>query len=252
MAGKYNEVFQMQTVRLEGQIGEKFGTEWTTNCTNIPDIFKLIDCQTPGFRNYIIEAAENNIDFAIKRGVEFIGEEELLLSIGEEDIIITEIPAGQKSGWGKVLAAIALVVVMVLLPPAAASAPFLGTGMTVSQVGYMMAANLALTGIQQIMSPGPEVDSPEANQGYLFNGPVNTAKQGLPVPIAYGELIVGGSPISTSFQSTKFPKSNYSYKNNSRYYNTNYTTFQGDTMYSEVYGSGEQNLVNFDDEDLGI
>ena len=229
----------MQTVRLEGQIGEKFGTEWSTNCTNIPDILKLIDCQTPGFREYMIEAAENNVDFAIKKGIEFIGEEELLLSIGEEDIIITEIPAGQKSGWAKVLVAIALVA-LAFTPVGGLSLTIAGTEIAASSILFTVAANLALTGISQIMMPGPETDKPEANQGYLFNGPVNTAKQGLPVPIAYGELIVGGSPISTSFQTTKFPKANYAYNSNS-------VTTDGDTKYSDNYGSGEQGIINYDD-----
>ena len=156
----------MQTVRLEGQIGERFGTEWNTHCSNIPDILKLIDCQTPGFREYMIEAAENNVDFAIKKGIEFIGEEELLLSVGEEDIIITEIPAGQKTGWGKILAAIAIVALIIAFP-IAAGLVIAGEGttaVTVGAIGYTLAANLALSGISQIMMPGPEVDSPEANQ----------------------------------------------------------------------------------------
>ena len=40
----------MQTVYLNGDIA-KFGQKWETDCTNIRDIFKLIECQTPGFRN---------------------------------------------------------------------------------------------------------------------------------------------------------------------------------------------------------
>ena len=90
----------MQRAILEGKIGEKFGREWPIEgCNTLRDTFKLIDCQTEGFTQYLIEASENNIDFAIQRGIDFIGEEEILLSIGEEDLIITEIPAGQKSGW---------------------------------------------------------------------------------------------------------------------------------------------------------
>ena len=43
----------------------------------------------------------------------------------------------------------------------------------------------------------------EENKGYLFNGPVNTTQQGLPVPIAYGELVVGGAVISASIKSNQ-------------------------------------------------
>ena len=92
----------MQRAILEGKIGEKFGREWPIEgCNTLKDTFKLIDCQTEGFTQYLVEAAENNVDFAIQRGIDFIGEEELLLSIGDEDLIITEVPAGQKSGFAK-------------------------------------------------------------------------------------------------------------------------------------------------------
>ena len=61
-----------------------------------------------------------------------------------------------------------------------------------------VATNLALTGISQLLAPGPETDQGTA-ESYLFNGPTNNITQGLPVPVAYGELIAGGAPISFSY-----------------------------------------------------
>ena len=91
----------MQKVKLVGEIA-KFGSSWETNCANIADIFKLIDCQTPGFRQHLVEGAEAGVGYTIKRGQDYLEEgEELLLSLNNEDIIITEIPAGAKSGMGK-------------------------------------------------------------------------------------------------------------------------------------------------------
>ena len=59
--------------------------------------------------------------------------------------------------------------------------------------------NLALAGVSQLLAPGPETEE-QQEEGYLFNGPVNNIAQGLPVPVCYGELMVGGSPISVSFK----------------------------------------------------
>ena len=88
----------MQTVVLNGDIA-KFGTRWETSCDNIRDIFKLIECQTPGFREHLIEAAMNDVGYEIRRGKDVLeSPEELLLSISNEDIIITEVPDGAKSG----------------------------------------------------------------------------------------------------------------------------------------------------------
>ena len=102
----------MQKVKLIGNIS-KFGENWETNCNNIRDIFKLIECQTPGFRQHLIGAADAGVGYEIRRGQEFLeSEEELFLSLNDEDIIITEVPAGAKSAGAKILAAIAIVVVI--------------------------------------------------------------------------------------------------------------------------------------------
>ena len=195
----------MQKVKLVGEIA-KFGSSWETDCRNIRDIFKLIDCQTPGFRKHLIQAADAGIQYEIKRGEDYLeSEEELLLSLNKEDIIITEVPAGAKGGK-KLLAAIAIVV-LVAATGGFGGAGIFGTGAgtasaglsTLGQMAIGLATNLALTGIAEIMAPGPESDSKQ-EEGYLFNGPQNTVQQGLPVPVCYGELVVGGSPISLAFR----------------------------------------------------
>lgn len=206
----------MQTVYLNGGIS-KFGQVWTTNCKNISSIFKLISCQTEGFRKYLIDAANSGIGFEIQRGSEFLETpEELLLSLRDEDIIITEVPSGSKSGGAKILAAIAIAI----------AAPYIGGqvgylvsgGSTVGQVTvtgaqwaaatttalYGTAINLGIQGVTQLLAPGPETDGLDENDGYLFDGPTNNVQQGLPVPVLYGELIIGGSPVSVEYSNNPF------------------------------------------------
>lgn len=204
----------MQRVYLNGTI-EQFGRVWNTNCSTIIDIFKLIDCQTPGFKKYLIDATENGIEFEIQRGSDIIeNPNELLLSLNEEDIIITEVPRGSKTNGTKILAAIVLIVASFYIPflPGATETTLLegggavastaGWASTLQTAGYALAANLAIQGITGLLAPGPEVD--ENSESYLFNGPINNIQQGLPVPILYGELIIGGAPISLTYQSLPF------------------------------------------------
>ena len=204
----------MQKVKLVGEIS-KFGSEWETNCRDIRDIFKLIDCQVPGFRQHLVSAADAGISYEIQRGEDFLETpEELLLSLSSEDIIITEVPSGSKSGAGKILAAAAIVTVMVLNPTffftmpsgvtasgvTGATSLSVATGLSIpGQIAAMIAVNLANTGMAQLMAPGPESDGGPENEGYFFDGPVNNVEQGLPVPVCYGELRVGGAPISVAF-----------------------------------------------------
>lgn len=193
----------MQRVKLVGEIA-KFGSNWETNCRDIRDIFKLIECQTPGFRQHLISAADAGIGYKIKRGEDYLqSDEELLLSLNKEDIIITEVPAGAKGGAGKIFAAIAIAILVIANPatlfftPGAAGAA--GSLTVLGQFAIGLATNLALTGLAEIMAPGPESDS-QQEEGYLFDGPTNNVQQGLPVPVCYGELLVGGAPISLSFK----------------------------------------------------
>ena len=205
----------MQTVYLNGGLSQ-FGEKWTTECKDIASIFKLIECQTPGFRKYLTDAVEADVGFEIQRGSEFLeNPEELLLSLNEEDIIITEVPSGSKSAGGKILAAIAIAIVTFYtagaLMSAAGIATFTGSSgaayvtaaKVVTYVGYSTAINLAITGITQLLAPGPETE-PDKKDSYLFSGPSNNGRQGLPVPILYGELIVGGMPISSTYSNSPF------------------------------------------------
>ena len=127
-------------------------------------------------------------------------------------------PSGSKSAGGKILSAIAIAVLTfytagALTSSAALASTFGGNAATyataakvVSYVGYSIAINLGMAGITQLLAPGPESDG-DKNDSYLFSGPSNNGKQGLPVPILYGELIVGGMPISSFYSNSPFRSS---------------------------------------------
>lgn len=193
----------MQTVYLEGNLA-RFGHKWETSCDTIAEVLKLIECQTPEFRKHLINAHEAGIEYQIQRGKELVDIEECFLTLKDEDIIITEVPAGSK-GIGKVLAAIAIVVIIGLTGPAGflanIGAAFTGTAGFAS-FAALFAVNLAMMGISEMMMPDPSVDGMEENRNYLFSGPSNVVTQGQAVPLAYGELIVGGSPIALAFSRT--------------------------------------------------
>ena len=209
----------MQTVYLNGELS-KFGEKWDTSCNTIPEIIRLIDCQVPEFRKHLIDASEAGLEYTIQKGKDFIDEEELLLSIGEEDIIITEVPAGSKGGGLKTVLGIVLVVTALVGAGGGFAATFGSMkgfaaavkGMSIFQAGLaLVGTSLAMAGISEMMMPGPEVDSTEQNENYLFQGPTNVGSQGMPIPLAYGELIVGGSPMGLSFSSTPITISDPTY-----------------------------------------
>ena len=56
---------------------------------------------------------------------------------------------------------------------------------------------LALNGIVKLMTDEPE--SLDEQESTLFNGPINNTKSGIPVPLAYGRMEVGGAVINFGF-----------------------------------------------------
>lgn len=205
----------MRKVYLDGEMAEKFGSEFTINAKRMSDVFRCLECNFPELREYLIECHEKDIGFLCQIGDEGLqDEEELLLSLGEGDVYISPQPAGSKSGLGKILAAIAIVALVIYtggtaLALANASAALAGGATTAFSIGAAIGAtgtlgllalgvavNLALTGLQQIMAPDPSVDTPDtAESSYLFSGAEQTIVEGDPVPVLYGQLRVPGRPI---------------------------------------------------------
>ena len=203
-----------------GDLGDRFGEVWEVNVTSVAEIFKLIGCNTVGLQQYLIDCTENGIDFTVQQGEEFYGNDEFTLNnaLGSEDIIIAPVPAGEKKALTKILVAILIVVALYfgfgpVFDVSLATALGGGQGFATftAWTGLSMAVNLSIAGITQMLAPGPEVDNPERNEAYLFNGPVNQARQGIGVPIAYGELLVGGTAINVSLRSSPFPGGAYNF-----------------------------------------
>lgn len=224
----------MKTIHLLGNIGTKFGTTWRGDCVTITDAFRLIECQTKGFREYLVNTTSN---FGIRAGKDLIEHEaELLLNINQEDIYITEVPAGADSGWGKVFAAAAIIAVMyftggLAAPTGGGAGGVWFAGSTASNIVLAVAVNLAIAGVNEVLMPRPDKGKPG---GAFFNGPINTIKQGQPVPVLYGELIIGGVPISINYTKRKINASGFVYNS-------------ATTVYGDFDAISDQNP-----EDMGV
>ena len=218
---------EMQTVYLKGELGERFGEKWSMNVSNTKDIFKLIDCQREGFSAYMIDCIEHGIDFSIQRGKDFIDERELMLSLGKEDIIVTPVPQGSKGNVGKLIGAALLIWggYMLMQPTWVAGTGTAGTtsagvqSVTASATkvaattgakiaGYTLitlGTSLGLRTLGEMLLPDGSGD--DEDDSHLFSGPQNTTVQGGAVPVLYGEMIVGGTLINSSYRATGAPQS---------------------------------------------
>ena len=193
------------SVYLQGELGERFGNKFIVNTCNYAEVFKCINANRPDFLPYVRNCHEEDINFIVETEDGTIDHTDALTPLAKGDITISLVPAGSKSGIGKILAAIAIIAFLVFNPLAlagggnlitAAMAGSFGTAGTLAVLGSVqLATSLAIAGIQQIMAPDPAVDQ-DAPTNYLFSGGANNAVEGDPIPILYGELRVPGRPIS--------------------------------------------------------
>jgi predicted phage tail protein len=212
----------MKRIHLLGNLGEKFGPLWRANCSTVSEALRLIECQCPDFKKYLIDVVEQGTNFAVRTGEELLETgEELFMNVTEDDVYITEVPVGS-GGWGKIIVGAILIIGAIAITLATGGGAAAGLGAAFAQVGatygvfaqvgiIMLASiglNLIMAGVNELLMPKPDKGK---QGGAFFSGPINTIKQGQPVPLLYGELIVGGAPISVAYTKSRTATTGYVY-----------------------------------------
>ena len=137
-----------------------------------------------------------------------------------QTIKIVPVLGGAGGGVGRIIAGVALVAVALINPfGAAAIGTFGGTPIAVASLMPAIGAigaSLILGGVAQLLSPTPQIaqigpasmnpgggrnttsegTEMDPQESYSFSGIQNTSRQGTPVPVVYGETIVGSVVIS--------------------------------------------------------
>ena len=143
-----------------------------------------------------------------------------------EPIRIIPVIAGAGQGTGQILAGIGLVAFAILTAGAGAGFLGLGQGLTGAfgpfatglHTGFTLGAaasniigsigiGLALTGISTLLTPTTQLSTGtdsdfDPRKSYSFSGIQNVARQGVPVPIIYGEVLVGSIVVSAGIDVT--------------------------------------------------
>ena len=173
-------------------MGELFGEVHRLNVKTIQEAMNAIDTLKGGLRTYLTDCTENGIEFTVQKGEEFMDYDNLAMELGKDDIIISPVPAGSASDIVKTIIGILLIVASFFVP---GLGPITQTQMQAAL--FTVGVNLALMGIIEMTMDEPE-ELDEQNST-LFNGPINNTKSGIPVPLAYGELEVGGAVVNFGF-----------------------------------------------------
>jgi len=199
-----------QTVRLLGDLGERYGSEHKYHDLRTPaDAIKLLCINKPEFQKELLEAHTHGIGYTLVQAGEFLGEEDLHLPLGQNDLVLSPVVIGSGGSIGKIFIGIGLV--------AASFIP--GVGAFAASALFSLGAGLALQGTAELLSPQPIIPNltnrtsrGESNnasgpqsvsraysgeQSYAFSGAANTVGVGATVPLVYGRLLVGSHLVSS-------------------------------------------------------
>jgi predicted phage tail protein len=204
----------MKVVKVYGALRKKLGQcRFEFEAATPAQAIKALCINFPGLDKWLIDSEKDGVGYRVTIGKERVTEDlsPLVMPWSEREVFsITPVITGAGRGFGQILAGIALIAVAV-------ANPFVG--FSVAQGGFALAAGATATvgtslaiaagtigigltfmGIAQAISPQPDVpdfDESAQLESFSFSNVVNTSRQGLPVPIAYGRVFVGAAIISS-------------------------------------------------------
>ena len=212
----------MKVVKVYGALRKRLGQcRFEFDVATPAQAIKALCVNFSGLEKWLIDSEKDGVGYRVTVGKEHITDDlsPLVMPWSEKEVFsITPVVAGAGRGAGSILAGLGLVALAIVIGPAAGGFMGLGAGLGgatgagaavsmglvggafASAVGNLGLA-LVLGGIAQSISPQPEPSSLDESvqlESFTFSNVVNTSKQGLPVPIAYGRVFAGSAVLSSS------------------------------------------------------
>jgi len=216
----------MKVVKVYGALRKKLGQcRFEFEADTPAQALKALCVNFQGLEKWLIDSEQEGVGYRVTIGKEKLTAENaspLVLPWSEREVFsITPVLTGAGGGGvGQIFAGIGLVALAILAGPVAGGFLGLGAGLSGLSAGVAVSgliggaaataigsigAALILGGVAQMISPAPqnaigtsmERGAEAAKlESFSFSGIVNTAKQGMPCPIAYGRVVVGSAVIS--------------------------------------------------------
>lgn len=180
----------MRTIRLYGRLAKFLGRrKFVADIANAAEAVRFLLANFPQLEEHMADQY-----YKVQVGDSEIGEDELHYpSSKNEDIKFIPVVSGAGT-VGRIIAGVVLVAGALII-----GQPWLGATAYSLLIG--VGASLVLGGAAELLSPVPKAPTgldkdTDPRKSYSFSGVQNTSRQGVPVPIVYGETLVGSIVIS--------------------------------------------------------
>ena len=207
----------MKVVKVYGALRKRLGQcRFEFDVATPAQAIKALCVNFSGLEKWLMDSEKDGVGYRVTIGKERITDDlsPLVMPWSEKEVFsITPVIAGAGRGAGSILAGIGFVALAIVTQGAsmtfglgftakvAAGAKAAAFGATAAAAVGNLGIALILGGIAQSISPQPEPSSLDESvqlESFTFSNVVNTSKQGLPVPIAYGRVFAGSAVLSSS------------------------------------------------------
>jgi len=197
----------LRTVKVYGHLAEHCGQSVFEALVRVPaDAIKFLLCNFPELRSLMREGyykvAVGKFDLQLADHPE-----QLHFPLADADVVkvIPVVSGAGGRGLGAILAGAALIGTAVFTGGATLgltgfTAAGTGLGFTAAAAAGNIGLALTLGGIATMLTPVPKQFDPgeaDPSGGFAFSGLQNVSQEGIPVPVVYGEMIVGSVVLST-------------------------------------------------------
>jgi predicted phage tail protein len=208
----------MTNVYLKGRLGLEFGEHWKLEVKTPKEALHAIDVNTDGrFLRYMDRTSrDKQVGYAFMVGDQVVDTREKVIliegPIGKtEDIVITPVVGGNYGFTGLIINLVIAVISAV---------------------------------VSSMLAPSPNVDlgsnSDSARKdSYLFSGGPQPARQGKPVPVGYGRMIIYPIAISVQYDYSQVSFGNSATEGIS---SNDYNSWGGSGGYYDVRSAGRANI----------
>jgi predicted phage tail protein len=195
----------LREIRVYGRLAKFLGRRvFRADVANAAEAVRFLLANFPQLERHMTDQ-----HYRVSVGSYDLATDELHDPAGQQQIKIVPVLAGA-GAVGRIIAGVALIALTIATGGfGGAAIGLFGTGtLALGTVGMAIGASLVLGGVAQLLTPVPQMPTganteQDPRKSYSFSGIQQTSRQGVPVPIVYGETLVGSVVISAGIDTVQ-------------------------------------------------
>jgi predicted phage tail protein len=196
----------LRKIRVYGRLAKFLGQRvFEADVANAAEAVRFLVVNFPQLEKHMADQ-----HYRVSVGKYALTMDELHDPAGQQEIKIVPVLVGAGGNVGRILIGAALIAGAFFTGGATIGLLGLAAPVAVSTVLAGIGVSLVLGGVAGLLTPTPKINQPgtpqdnnDPRKSYSFSGIQNTSRQGTPVPIVYGETLVGSVTISAGIDTVQ-------------------------------------------------